>query len=58
MVLVPWDFLAIIPLSTDKLVSHGKLFFCLQPVSRLLLQLLLSGHDIDTVRLRCGDWMA
>ena len=34
MVLVLWDFLAIIPLSTDKLVSHGKLFFCLQPVSR------------------------
>ena len=27
MVLVLWDFLAIIPLSTDKLVSHGKLFF-------------------------------
>ena len=26
MVLVPWDFLAIIPLSADKLVSHGKLF--------------------------------
>ena len=26
MVLVLWDFLAIIPLSTDKLVSHGKLF--------------------------------
>ena len=58
MVLVLWDFLAIIPLSLQISLSLTASFFCLQPVSRLLLQLLLSVHDIDTVRLRCGDWMA
>lgn len=57
MVLVLWDFLAIIPLSTNKLVSHGKLFLFTTGFP-LLLQLLLSVHDIDVVRLRCGDWMA
>ena len=57
MVLVLWDFLAIIPLSTDKLVSHGKLFLFITGFP-LLLQLLLSVHDINTVRLRRGDWMA
>lgn len=57
MVLVLWDFLAIIPLSTDKFVSHGKLFLFITGFP-LLLQHLLAIYDVDVIRLRRSDRMA